>query len=37
MGLGKTLTIISLLLAQKKKEKDKKEKKPESWLSKTGD
>lgn len=42
MGLGKTLTMIALILTKKmkaKKEDEKKEeeKKEESWLSKTGD
>ncbi|MBN3311580.1 TTF2 factor, partial [Atractosteus spatula] len=32
MGLGKTLTMIALILAQRKKEK--KDKKPEGWISK---
>lgn len=40
MGLGKTLTMISLILAMKMKaKKDKEEmeeKKKDSWLSKTG-
>lgn len=41
MGLGKTLTMISLILAQKRKAKEEKEekeedKKPERWLSKSG-
>lgn len=40
MGLGKTLTMISLILTKKISEKgkdDKKEvKRPEKWISKTG-
>lgn len=40
MGLGKTLTMISLILAMKMKAKKDKgemeEKKKDSWLSKTG-
>lgn len=40
MGLGKTLTMISLILTKKANEKgenEKKEvKKPEKWISKTG-
>lgn len=40
MGLGKTLTMISLILTQKKKNKkeedEKKEKQLDKWLSKTG-
>lgn len=40
MGLGKTLTMISLILTQKKKKKkeedEKKEKQLDKWLSKTG-
>lgn len=40
MGLGKTLTMISLILAQKikteEKDEKKEEKKVESWISKAG-
>lgn len=40
MGLGKTLTMISLILDKKNKEKEeeekKEEKKLEKWISKTG-
>lgn len=39
MGLGKTLTMISLILAMKmkaKKDKEEMEEKKDSWLSKTG-
>lgn len=40
MGLGKTLTMISLILAKKKKKEEEDEKKEEEklekWISKTG-
>lgn len=39
MGLGKTLTMISLILTQKyniKREDEKKEKQLDKWLSRTG-
>lgn len=40
MGLGKTLTMISLILSQKAKGKEegerKEEKKLEKWISKNG-
>lgn len=37
MGLGKTLTMIALILAQKKKQKEEeKDTKLEGWISKNG-
>lgn len=40
MGLGKTLTMISLILSKKNKEREedekKEEKKLEKWISKNG-
>lgn len=38
MGLGKTLTMIALILAQKKKQKEEEEKDTilEGWISKNG-
>lgn len=35
MGLGKTLTVIALILSQKKK-KEEKDTQLEGWISKTG-